>query len=300
MTDTRRGGGERRGAGAQGRAGTRLKVEGDVVMADADENPKRRAQDQRRGRGEMGRRSTGAQASAEEATGQSDARRIVGTASSVVQNEQQMGSSTGMWYSDGAERKVLTGENGGRQGSDLQERRTGRRIQYSDKLVPGSERLLGWAGGKAGVLESGAVEPRHSGAPVDWLPGCAGCPPTWYVAAKLSAWQDGAALKTLSLRAPCSEGLTTPALGGHRRHGTPTRCNGVRTLSMRLGSAMQKQRREFDKRLPDVLSVFIRRMRWLKVRRQPTAMPDLGQGHSPVHRYTPPPPNTGRQATRMG
>ena len=39
-------------------------------MEDADENPKRRAQDQRRGRGEMGRRSTGAQASAEEATGQ--------------------------------------------------------------------------------------------------------------------------------------------------------------------------------------------------------------------------------------
>ena len=68
MTDTRRGGGERRGAGAQGRAGTRLKVEGDVVMADADENPKWRAQDQRRGRGEMGRRTTGAQASEEEAT----------------------------------------------------------------------------------------------------------------------------------------------------------------------------------------------------------------------------------------
>ena len=94
MTDTRRGGGERRGAGVQGRAGTRLK-EGDVVMADADENPRRRAQDQRRGTGEMGRRSTGAQASAEEATGQWDARRIVGTASSVGQNEQQTGSSVG-------------------------------------------------------------------------------------------------------------------------------------------------------------------------------------------------------------
>ena len=51
------------------------------MMADAGENPKRRAQDQRLGRGEMGRRSTGAQASAEEATGQWDARRIVGTAS---------------------------------------------------------------------------------------------------------------------------------------------------------------------------------------------------------------------------
>ena len=59
---------------------------------------------------------------------------------------------------------------------------------------------------------------------------------------------------------------------------------------MRLGSTMQMQRREFDKRLPDVLSVFVRRMRWLMVRRQPTAMPDLGQGHSPLHRYTPPPP----------
>ena len=152
MADTRRGGGERRGAGAQGRAGTRLKVGGDVVMADADKNPKRRAQDQRRGRGEMGRRSTGAQASAEEATGQWEARHIVGTASSVGQNEQLTGSSIGMWYSDGAERTAVTGENGRRrrgaalcpsgaarrQGSDLQERRMGRRIQYSDKLVPGS------------------------------------------------------------------------------------------------------------------------------------------------------------------
>ena len=152
MTDTRRGGGERRGAGAQGRAGTRLKVEGDVVMADADENSKRRTQDQRRGRGEMWRQSTGAQASAEEATRQWDARRTVGMASSVGQNEQQTGSSVGMWYSDGAERKFVAGENGRRgrgaalcpsgaahrQGSDLQERPTGRHIQYSDRLVPGS------------------------------------------------------------------------------------------------------------------------------------------------------------------
>ena len=114
MTDTRRGERERRGAGAQGGAGTRLKVEGNVVMADADENPKRRAQGQRRGRGEMGRRSTGAQASAEGATCQRDARRIVGTASSVGQNEKQTGCSIGMWYSDGAERKVVTGENGRR------------------------------------------------------------------------------------------------------------------------------------------------------------------------------------------
>ena len=114
MTDTRRGGRERRGAGAQGGAGTRLKVEGDVVMADADENPKRGAQGQRQGRGEMGRRSTGAQASAEGATGQRDARRILGTASSVGQNEKQTGCSIGMWCSDGAERKVVTGENGRR------------------------------------------------------------------------------------------------------------------------------------------------------------------------------------------
>ena len=146
MTDTRRGGRERRGAGAKRRAGTRLKVEGDVVMADADENPKRRAQGQQRGREEMRRRSTGAQASAEGATGQGDARRIVGTASSVGQNEKQTGSSIGMWYSDGAERKVVADENGLRwrgaalcplgaarcQVSDLQERRTGRRIKYSD------------------------------------------------------------------------------------------------------------------------------------------------------------------------
>ena len=152
MADARRRGGERRGAGAQRRAGTRLKVERDVVMADADENPKQRAQDERQGGGEIRRRSTGAQASAEEATGQWDARRIVGTASGLGQSGQQTGSSIGMWYSVGAEREVVTGENGRRrrgatlcpsgaarrQGSDLQERRTGRRNQYSDKLVPGS------------------------------------------------------------------------------------------------------------------------------------------------------------------
>ena len=105
-------------------------------MADADENPKRRAQGQRRGGGEIGRRSMGEQVSAEGATRQWDARRILGTASSVGQNEKQMGCSIGMWYSDGGERKVVTGENGRRwrraalgpsgaarcQGSDLQER----------------------------------------------------------------------------------------------------------------------------------------------------------------------------------
>ena len=93
MTGKRRGGGEQRGAGAQRRTGTRLTVEGDVVTEDADENPKRRARDQRRGRGVKGRRSTGAQASAEEATGQWDTRRIVGTASRVGQKGQQTGSS---------------------------------------------------------------------------------------------------------------------------------------------------------------------------------------------------------------
>ena len=93
MTDKRRGGGEQRGAGARRRTGKRLTVEGDVVMEDADEDPKQRAQDQWRGRGEKGRRSTGAQASAEEATRQWDARRIVGTANSVGQKGQQTGSS---------------------------------------------------------------------------------------------------------------------------------------------------------------------------------------------------------------
>ena len=74
----------------------------------------------------------------------------------------------------------------------------------------------------------------------------------------------------------------------------------VRSWSLRLGSTVQMQRQEFDKRPPDVLSVFLRHMRWLMVRRKPTAMPVLGQGHSPVCRYTPPPPHTGHKATRMG
>ena len=83
MTDTRRGGRERRGAGAQGRAGTRLAVEG---LADTDENPKRRAQGP--GRGRMERRSTGAQTGADGAPGQRGAGRDMGTASSVGQNEK--------------------------------------------------------------------------------------------------------------------------------------------------------------------------------------------------------------------
>ena len=88
MTDTRGGGRERRGAGTQGRAGTRLTVEADVVMADMDENPRRRAQGQQRGREEMEQRSTGARAGAKGVPGQPDAGRIVGTASSVGQNEK--------------------------------------------------------------------------------------------------------------------------------------------------------------------------------------------------------------------
>ena len=57
-------------------------------MADTDANPKQRAQDQRR-RGEgMERRSTGAQTGADGAPGQRDAGRVVGTASSVVQNKK--------------------------------------------------------------------------------------------------------------------------------------------------------------------------------------------------------------------
>ena len=131
MTDMRRGGRERRGAGAQGRAGTRLKVEGDVVMADSDENPERRAQGQVRGRGEMRRRSTGVQASAEGATGQRDARNIVGTGSSVGQNEKQTGCSIGIWYSDGAERKVVTD----RMAGDGVEQRCAFRVQHGARAL---------------------------------------------------------------------------------------------------------------------------------------------------------------------
>ena len=152
-------------------------------MADADENPKRRAQDQLRGRGEMGRRSTGAQASAEEATGEWDARRIVGTANSVGQNVQQTGSSIGMWYSDGAERKVVTDENGRRRrgaalclsgaarrhGSDLQERRTGRRIQYSDKgLGQWCDRRDCWDGQVAVQVYSNPVQWSHVTVAPQW------------------------------------------------------------------------------------------------------------------------------------
>ena len=86
MTDTRRGGRERRGAGAQGRAGTRLAVEGDVAIADKDENPKRRAQGPRRGL--MERRSTGAPADMDTPPGQRDMGHVMGTASNVWHNEK--------------------------------------------------------------------------------------------------------------------------------------------------------------------------------------------------------------------
>ena len=79
-------------------------------MADADENPKQRAQGQRQGRGEMGRRSTGAQAGAEGAARQRDTD-IMGTASSVGQNEKLTGCSIGIRYCDGAEHKVVIDNN---------------------------------------------------------------------------------------------------------------------------------------------------------------------------------------------
>ena len=58
---------------------------------------------------------------------------------------------------------------------------------------------------------------------------------------------------------------------GHLR--SATECE---PLAKRLGSTMQKQRREFDKRLPDVLSVYIRRM----VGTGPQSSPQI---HPPTH-----------------
>ena len=55
-------------------------------MADTNENPRRRTQGPRRGR--MERRSTGAQKGADGAPGQRDAGSVVGTTSSVGQNEK--------------------------------------------------------------------------------------------------------------------------------------------------------------------------------------------------------------------
>ena len=207
MTDTRRGGKERRGAGTQGRAGTRLKVDGDVVMAAADEDPKRRAQGKRQGRGEMGRQSTGAQTGAEGATGQRDARCIMGTASSVGENEKLTGCSIGMGYCDGAEHKVVTNENSQRwrgaaqcpsgearcQGSALQERRTGRRIQYSDTLVPGSwlmvlrtrPRRECWDGQVAALVYSSRVLRSHDSVAPLWT----GSRSVWAIR-RLATWRQ--------------------------------------------------------------------------------------------------------------
>ena len=130
--------------------------------------------------GEMGRRGTGAQASAEEATGHWDARCIMGTASSVGQSGQQTGSSIGMWYSDGAEREVVTGENGRRrrgaalcpsgaarrQGSDMQEthpifRQVGARV-----LAKG---VIGRIAGM-GRWQCRCTRIRCSGATSQWRP----------------------------------------------------------------------------------------------------------------------------------
>ena len=86
MKDARRGGRARRGAGAQGRAGTRLAGEEDVGMADTGANTQRREQGPRREQRE--RRSTGAQTGADRAAGQRDAGRDLGTAKSVGQNEK--------------------------------------------------------------------------------------------------------------------------------------------------------------------------------------------------------------------
>ena len=237
-------------------------------MEDADENPKRRAQDQRRGRGKMGRRSTGAQASAEGATGQWDARRISGGASSVGQNGQQTESRIRMSYSDGAEREVVTGENGRRrrgaalcpsgaarrQGSDLQERRMGRRIQYARVLANG---VIGEIAGM-GRWHCGCTRIRCSGATSRWRP------------SGLAAWVCGLSADLVQgSKALCVAGrccieniqLACAMLRGvdHARSWWP-------------GSTMQMQRREFDKRL----------------RRMGGTGP---QSRPQIHPPTPPPPH---------
>ena len=196
----------------------------------------------------MRRRSTGAQAGAEGAARQLDARRILGTASGVGRNKKQTGCGGGMGYCDGAEHKVVTNENSQGwqgaalcpsgdarcQGSALQERRTGRRIQYSNALVPGSwlmvlrtrPRRECWDGQVAAREYSSLVLRSHISV-VPLRQECVRSPPIRYMAAKLSARQDGAALKTLDLRMLCSEGLTMIGLGGRRRHGRPPGCNEV-------------------------------------------------------------------------
>ena len=178
-----------------------------MVLVAADENPKRRAQAQRRVRGEMGRRSTGAQAGVEEATRQRDARCIVGTASSVGQNEKLTGCSSGMGYCDGAEHNVVTNENSQRwrgaalcpsgearcQGSALQERRTGRRIRYSDTLVPGSWLMVlrtrprkdCWDGRVAALVYSSPVLRSHVSVAPLWT----GSRTVWAIR-RLATWRQ--------------------------------------------------------------------------------------------------------------
>ena len=94
-------------------------------------------------------------------------------------------------------------------------RHTGTRVLADGTRNAFSERLLGRTGGNTGVVKSDAAEP-FSAAPL-WS--ClfhltAGvCEPlTFYLATKLSAWQDGAALIPMDLRVPCSGGLATADL----------------------------------------------------------------------------------------
>ena len=86
MKDRRRGGRAWRGTGAQGRAGTRPAVEGDVGMADTGRNPQRRERGQ--WHEQIKRRSTAAQTGADGAAGQRDAGGDLGTADRVGQNEK--------------------------------------------------------------------------------------------------------------------------------------------------------------------------------------------------------------------
>ena len=77
-----------------------------------------------------------------------------------------------MRYCTGAEHKVVTNENGGRwRGANGQTnlifRHAGTRLLADGTQNAFSERLLGKAGGNAGVLKSNAAEPRLGCAPVD-------------------------------------------------------------------------------------------------------------------------------------
>ena len=114
MTDKRRGGGEQRGAGARRRTGTRLTVEGDVVMEDADENPSGEHRtsgggEGRRGGGIRGRRRVRRR---QPGCGTRDVSWVRRTAWGRKGNRRGAVSS----YGDGAEREVVTSENAGEGG----------------------------------------------------------------------------------------------------------------------------------------------------------------------------------------